>query len=248
MLEIVDGFYADVLGVELRSMWELRTPTVHADVTATQVGAECDVLALRRHDTVRIIAPPDLEALLKDEVAPRSAAEVFTADFFNRVLDPHIESLIGPNWRGYVDQRRFRPFPTDGCARLGSDHEADVARLRALVGHADWQAGGFPDDGLPEVCFGRWIDGDLVAAANLTTWRVGADDVGVVVAPRARGQGHGAAVVGAAVAWALERTPVVQYRTQGTNAASLAIAARLGFEHYLDNLAILLRARLPTGP
>lgn len=248
MLEIVDGFYADVFGVELPSVWGLRTPTVHADVTATQVGAECDVLALRRHDTVRIIAPPDLEALLKDEVAGRSVAEVFTADFFNRVLDPHIESLIGPNWRGYVDQRRFRPYPTDGWARLGSENEAEAERLRALVGHADWEAGGFPEDGLPEFCFGRWGGGELVAAAAMTTWRAGADDVGVVVAPGARGQGHGAAVVSAAVAWALERTPVVQYRARGTNTASLAIAARLGFEHYLDNLAILLRPRPPTVP
>lgn len=247
MLEIVDGFYADVFGVERQSMWELRTPTVHADVTATQVGAECDVLALRRHDTVRIIAPPDLDAPLTDEVAGRSADEVFTAGFFNRVLDPHIEDLIGPNWRGYVDRWRFRPYPTDGCARFGSENEAEAVRLRALVGHADWQEGGFPEDGVPEFSFGRWSGGELVAAATLTTWRVGADDVGVVVAPRERGQGHGAAVVSAALAWALERTPVVQYRARGTNAASLAIAARLGFEHYLDNLAILLRSRLPTG-
>lgn len=247
MLEIVDGFYADVFGVERESMWGLQTPTVHADVTATQVGAECDVLALRRHDTVRIIAPPDLEALLRDEVAARSAAEVFTAGFFNRVLDPHIESLIGPNWRGYVDQRRFQPYPTDGCARLGSENEPEAERLQALVGHADWQEGGFPEDGLPEFSFGRWGGGELVAAATLTTWRVGADDVGVVVAPSARGQGHGTAVVSAALAWALERTPVVQYRARGTNAASLAIAARLGFEHYLDNLAIQLRSPPPTG-
>lgn len=247
MLEIVDGFYADVFGVGLPSVWALQTPTVHADVTAPQVGAECHVLALRRHHTVRIIAPPDLEVLLTDEVAGRSAAEVFTAGFFNRMLDGHIDSLIGPNWRGYVDQRRFRPYPTDGCARLGSENRAEAAHLRALVGHTDWQEGGFPEDALPEFCFGRWGGGELVAAATLTTWRVGADDVGVVVAPRARGQGHGAAVVSAALAWALERTPVVQYRARGTNAASLAIAARLGFEHYLDNLAILLRPRLPTG-
>lgn len=241
MLEIVDGFYAGVFGVAGRSMWALQASTVHDDVTATQIGATCDVLALRRHDAVRIIAPSNLMALLTDEVAGHTADEVATVDFFTRVLGPRLESVSGPNWRGYVDGERFRPWQTDGCTRLGAEHEADVARLRALVGPADWREGGFDQDGLPEVCFGRWVDGELVAAANLTMWRVGADDVGVVTAPRSRGQGHGASVATAAVAWALQQTPVVQYRAGGTNVASIAIAARLGFEHYLDNLAIVLR-------
>lgn len=123
MLEIVDGFYAGVFGVAQSSIWEPQAQTVHDDVTAAKVGATCDVLALRRHDAVRIIAPSDLTALLTDEVAGRTADEVATADFFTRVLRPRIDSVGrtgAATWivSGSVPARHADVLPSGLNARL----------------------------------------------------------------------------------------------------------------------------------
>ncbi len=88
-------------------------------------------------------------------------------------------------------------------------------------------------------CFAS--DGALVAASNLTGWRTGTDQVGVVTDPEQRGRGYGAGVASAATTAALEDTDIVAWRARGTNIASIRIAVRLGFEHYGGNVAVRLR-------
>ena len=66
-------------------------------------------------------------------------------------------------------------------------------------------------------------------------------DVGLVTHPAHRGRGHGTRLAGAMITDALERTGVVRYRALFTNAASLAIAARLGFVGDGANIAVRLR-------
>jgi len=64
----------------------------------------------------------------------------------------------------------------------------------------------------------------MVAASNLTSWRVGNDRIGVVTHPEFRRQGYGAAAASAAVEWALRATAVVEWRARGTNTASTRVA------------------------
>lgn len=75
------------------------------------------------------------------------------------------------------------------------------------------------------------LDGILRAAANLGQWR-SMPSLGVLTHPAYRGRGLGRQVVRAAAHRALIDAPHVQYRAWSTNAASIAVAERVGFAFY----------------
>ena len=90
-----------------------------------------------------------------------------------------------------------------------------------------------------------WIlreDDRVVVAGNMTDWRGRPADVGVLTEPSQRRRGLAGRLVGAMVADALPAVGVVRYRALASNVASLAVAERLGFEPYGQNL----RARRPA--
>jgi len=75
----------------------------------------------------------------------------------------------------------------------------------------------------------------VVAAGNMTQWRGVPSDVGVLVAPAERGRGFASQLVGAMLDDSLPKIEVVRYRALSTNAASLAVAERIGFKRYGGN-------------
>ena len=70
----------------------------------------------------------------------------------------------------------------------------------------------------------------------MTEWRGLPSDVGVLTEPSQRGRGFASRLVGTMVADALLVAGVVRYRALASNGASLAVAERLGFEPYGQNL------------
>lgn len=114
----------------------------------------------------------------------------------------------------------------------------DREELRPLVSAAEWSEAGF--DKTPQASFGV-IEGDhLVAASVLTTlwgWPV---DVGVLVAPQARGRGVGVEVAAAALAAGVQKSGFAAFRVARTNIASRAVAQRLGLTAHGVNLAVPL--------
>ncbi|GAB3990209.1 GNAT family N-acetyltransferase [Nocardioides marmoraquaticus] len=75
------------------------------------------------------------------------------------------------------------------------------------------------------------VDGDrLVSAASAYRWHdTPFGDIGILTAPDARGRGHGAATVRAMAREVAAAGLEPQYRCDDTNAASAALAARVGF-------------------
>ncbi|MDO5534460.1 MAG: GNAT family N-acetyltransferase [Propionibacteriaceae bacterium] len=115
---------------------------------------------------------------------------------------------------------------------------ADRMVLAGAVDDAEWHEAGFDRD--PHACFGIVEDGRLVAASVLTSlwgWPV---DVGVLVAPDARGRGLGTRVAGAALAAGVGLSGFAAFRAARDNIASRRVAARLGLEAYGANLAVPL--------
>ena len=82
--------------------------------------------------------------------------------------------------------------------------------------------------------------GAVVAAANIKFPPPGLANVGVVTAHEHRGRGYATRVVSFAVTDALRDAQVVQYRARRSNGPSIAIAQRLGFAFYGDNIAVRL--------
>ena len=118
---------------------------------------------------------------------------------------------------------------------------ADLELLRPAVSDAEWREAGF--DREPHACFGIVEGGELVAASVLTAlwgWPV---DVGVLVAPQARGRGLGVTVAAAALAAGVGLSGFAAFRAARANAASRAVAARLGLDAYGANVVVPLPPR-----
>ena len=118
---------------------------------------------------------------------------------------------------------------------------ADLELLRPAVSDAEWREAGF--DREPHACFGLVEGGELVAASVLTAlwgWPV---DVGILVAPHARGRGLGTTVAMAALAAGVGLSGFAAFRAARANAASRAVAARLGLDAYGANVVVPLPPR-----
>lgn len=232
---VVDEEWADRFGLSVDA---LRTPGVL--VAATDVGRNA-AMTFRFADTVVVAVPAAATDRAVAAIAGRARDDVFTAGFLHAFVGPSA-IVEGPSWHGYATAASFRGRDHPAVA----DVEVDDAALSAFLAAC-------PPDDVAESGFAGIEDdavatahvlvhgGAVVAAANLTTWREGPADVGLLAHPAHRGRGHGARLAGAVTARALRATGVVRYRALAANAPSLAIAARLGFEQHGANF----RARRP---
>ena len=154
------------------------------------------------------------------------------------VLDPYTWTplasapALGPADHFWADHATDLPAGADPLDPEQCD------QLRAVVPEAEWREAGF--DRTSHACFGIVEDHRLIAASVLTTlwgWPV---DVGVLVAPDARGRGLGSRVASAALAAGVGLSGFAAFRVARTNAASRGIAGRLGLTAYGANLAVPL--------
>ena len=196
------------------------------------------VFLFKRLEACRVSAPPSLVAPLRRMLEHLDAESVFQREVLLEALGNRVQLVIGPNWYGYVDAAGYRPVPTRNCRPITQSDAPALLGLRDACGQGDWEEASFDK---AAALFGCFDDrGEVVAASNLTSWRSGADRIGVVTRPDRRGRGYGAAAAGAATAAALETTTVAEWRARGTNTFSIRTALRLGFVHYGDNLAVRL--------
>lgn len=131
----------------------------------------------------------------------------------------------------YLDSARFSPVETTGVRVLTPDDRPLLAELHA---HVEENRRWYVEIDHP-IVFGRFVDETLVAAAShflFDDFRVAAP--GVMTRRDRRQDGHGTAVVSAAVQWALERDWIVEWCTNERNLGSMGIARRLGFSRFAD--------------
>jgi RimJ/RimL family protein N-acetyltransferase len=227
---VVDGYWAGVFGCPVEELWP-AAPTVTAHVPGG-LGDYPGIYVLARGAAVRISVPAPL---LADVLAVSAAArpgQLLDAAFWRAALDGRITAVHGPSVHHYLDA-----VPRPGV-EVREVSAGELESLRSACPEADWSEGGFGEpDGR---CFGRWVDGRLVAAGNLTVWRGQPSDVGLLTHPDHRGHGYAAEVARHATRVAVETAGVARYRALTTNTASLAIARRLGFSEYGRNIGIRL--------
>ena len=155
-----------------------------------------------------------------------------------QLLDPYVwtplasRPVLGPADHFWADHDTALPAGADPLDPEQCDE------LRAQVPDAEWRESGF--DRTPHASFGVFEDDRLIAASVLTTlwgWPV---DVGILVAPDARGRGLGSRVAAAALAAGVALSGFAAFRVARTNAASRGVAGRLGLTAYGANLAVPL--------
>ena len=231
----VETYWATVFQCSADDLWR---PGVFVSAHSGHLTDYRGVFLFNRRDACRVSAPRDLVEPLKFALQGRAATDVFRGDTFVDLLGDRVHEVIGPNWYGYVRAGGHRPAARRACRAIAADDVYALDVLRDACGMSDWAEVSF--DRVPAL-FGCFEDDRLVAASNLTAWRVGDDRIGVVTHPEFRRRGYGAAVASAATERALRTTTVAEWRARGTNTASIELALKLGFTRYGENLAIRLR-------
>ncbi|HEX6749677.1 MAG TPA: GNAT family N-acetyltransferase [Longimicrobium sp.] len=236
----VDEFWAGELGVEPAA---LRPPApavlprgdgsrgVHAMLFGAAAPVATVSSALSASSRARIAAAI---ASAFDDPAALVAA-----------LEGEMERVIGPATIRYADRGTFRPQPPSPSVRmLTLDDAPAIERLRVACTATEWEHGG--SDVREHPCAGAFAGDEIAALAGYEVWGGAVAHLSVVTHPAHRGRGHGAAAVSRIAAEALERGLVPQYRTLESNAPSIAVAARLGFEPYARSLAVRPRRDAST--
>jgi RimJ/RimL family protein N-acetyltransferase len=217
-------WWSGVLDIEEPVLWRDSSVRAH-----TVLGDYPGLFVAWRGEGLHVSAPPsevdDLTARLRETDAGTSRHTAF----WQSLAEARKVALIGPSTHHYLDAD---PGPAPGVVVPTG---AELASLHRRVGDAEWQESGLADTALP---FGLRQDGELVAASNLRAWDQTPRDVGVLVAPEARGRGLGAVVGRHAASYAIREHGLARWCARNTNAASLATARRLGFTPWCTQLAL----------
>jgi GNAT superfamily N-acetyltransferase len=237
--ERVDAFWSSTLGVDATG---LHTPgtRVYPHPPQRELWPGIYVLAFDFDKAVCVFAPADLVSGVERAIADHDGETLLEVATWEAMLGDHLRSAYGPILHHYlVDGRSLVPIAqAAGARRLNPGDAAALSRLRASVTHAEWTETGFT--GQPALLFGIFEDGELMACANLTPGPEAASDVGIVVHPAARGKGYAMKIVAVAARQAIVMHGIARFRALKQSPGTLAIAHRLGFQHYGTNLAAYL--------
>ncbi len=180
-----------------------------------------------------------LEPLLASAVLP-------DAEGVRRSLGARVDRIVGPAFLGY---RATAPALTESAGEARSIERADrsaLARLRDAASEQDWEHAALHPEHEDATIVGVFDGETLLAAAGFEVQHGVVAHIGVLAHPRSRGRGAGRRAVALAAQRAAERGLLLQYQTLESNTASMAIAARLGFEPWGRSLAVRLHAPRPA--
>jgi GNAT superfamily N-acetyltransferase len=235
--ERVDAFWSSTLGVDAS---DLHTPGTRVYPNPPQRELWRGIYVLAFDKATSVFAPTDLLAGVERAIADHDGDALLEASTWEGLLGSHLHSAFGPILHYYLlDAGPLAPISqAAGARRLNPGDSAALSRLRASVTSAEWSETGFT--GQPALLFGIFEGDDLVACANLTPGPEAASDVGIVVHPAARGKGYAMKIVAVAARQAILMHGVARFRALTQSPGTIAIAHRLGFQHYGTNLAAYL--------
>ena len=231
----VDEFWATALACE-RDL--LRTPGVHVVDGGPGLDDYRGLYLLRIDDACFVYVPAEVRDGVRQRVRGLAAHDLFTREHARMLVDGGT-LVLGPSRHHYAGVDELVDVD-DAAVRELVDADDDLVEvLRHACGNDEWAEGGLAHQ--PAQRFGVVENGALVAAGRLTEWRGAFADIGLVTHPQHRGRGLAGALTHAMARHALRRSDVARYRALTTNAPSLAVARRAGFEPYGENIAVRLR-------
>lgn len=155
----------------------------------------------------------------------------------------HSLEVRGPAYLAYWSPSSPRPTPGAQTELLGGDGLASLASLRDTA-PAEWEEAGIGPDSR---VFGLRVKDRFVAVAGYERWSGHIAQLQVFCHPGYRRRGLAAEPLKAAINHALAHNLLPQYRARDGNAASLALAKRVGFVEYgwMATVSIGLHDRRP---
>ena len=158
-----------------------------------------------------------------------------------RVLSSRLPAteILGPAALAYLDPAEFRAWPGDALTMLVELDDPGFGQFLLAADNDDVEESGIQEITTP--AFAIREHGQVIAAAGYRDWPRDTAQLSVLTAPAARGRGLARAAASAAVAHALERGRLPQWRARAQ--ASRRIADALGFRE----LGFQASIRLVTG-
>lgn len=223
--DYLDQWWAERFAVDSSGLWRSFTAMPHG-----ALGDYPGYFVAWRGDGVHVSLPATADPDAVKSLGQHAIADLQDPSLWHDFAESCGLSLIGPSTHAYLDSDPG----TD--ARVEPVDESALASLQERVPEEDWRESGFADG--PPLTFGLHEDGVLVAASNLHLFGDRPRDVGVLVAPDARGRGLAAVVARHAASLAVREHGLARWGARNTNVASLATARHLGFEPWCTQLAI----------
>lgn len=224
MMDLIEQWWADLFDVPRSDLWGVPSVRSHT------VLGEYEGWYVAWRDRVGHASAPRGTAL-----APSLSALAELATW-TKLAEKLGQQVVGPSEHAYL---ATSPGLVDRVEPVNAE---ELLPLREAVPPAEWTESGFGSLADGDLCFALERDGVIAAAANLSHFAGEPRDVGLLVAPQARGRGLGRLVARHAAAYAVEHSGVARWRAHTTNRASLAVAHSLGFTRYCTQLAVRPRA------
>lgn len=154
-----------------------------------------------------------------------------------------IADVLGPASLAYLDFADFRPAPDPASTETLDLSDPALGPLLS-----DAAPGDLGESGIVEITSPAFViheQDQIVAVAGYRDWPGQVAHMSVLTAAHARGRGLGSAAASAAVAHALRRNKLPQWRARPQ--ASRQIARRLGFQELGSQVSLHLATDAPSG-
>jgi GNAT superfamily N-acetyltransferase len=230
----VDAFWSSTLGVEAT---ELHVPGTRVCPHVGEREQWRGIYVLAFDDAVSVFAPAEEVEQVRAKVGGRDAKALLEPETWRELLGSTLRGAFGPVAHFYLDDRAGLEELAEG-RRITPDDAAALADLRRAVRTEEWGAAGFTAQ--PSALLGLFAEDRLIAAANLTSGPEASSDIGIVIHPDARGKGMAVRIAAAAAKQAIALHGLARFRVLTSSAPTLAIAHRLGFTEYGQNLVAYL--------
>jgi GNAT superfamily N-acetyltransferase len=228
------------LGCSIETLSEPAVAVVPHDALSGWHGA-----FFFRHGPACVISVPQAFRPRVEELAGGAGPEeIFSVPCAEAMFGLAAERIIGPAWLGYADTLDFRPVLTTRTRALGPDDLPALQRLSGACG-PEWEDSGITFES--PLVFGRFAEGELVAAGTVERTSRDILNIGIVTHPDHRGQGYGKEVVSALTHYGIERGGILQYRSLEVNNPSMRIARALGYQSYGRTIAVRLKQDAATS-
>ena len=228
-----DRFWAGELGVAPRV---LRTEGFHV-FERPDAAAQSRAPMIGTSSATVVSLPAGLAHAFENAGLSLTQMERAPRRYVASCVSIHSLEVRGPAYLAYWPVPSPRP-PLQGQAEsLDSDGLASLASLRD-VAPVEWEEAGIGPDSR---VFGLRAEGHIVAVAGYERWPGEIAQLQVFCHPGYRRRGLAAKSLTAAISHALADNLLPQYRARDGNAASLALAKRVGFVAYGWMATILIR-------
>lgn len=226
---IPDTYWAADLGCEVEA---LRPPAPRVQSNSGRHADYHGAFILVLDGAPVVSVPRPVLSVLSPRSAEFRADVVADPEQLRRLLaDSNPTRMIGPAHLYYADQIHVRSGSPPRARPLAASDEAAFRGLQAACSPGDWEAKEFALE--PDCTHGVFGPvGELLAVANFRVWGERIAHLGVLARPDARGKGHGTTAVASLARHALQSGYLPQYRVLASNAPSIRIAQKLGFDYY----------------